>query len=60
MQSYKQSLYQGHQKKIFSPVNELQKRRDKRKKKMEQNSKKRKAEVLQKQLERFEWYNASF
>lgn len=43
MQSYKQSLYEGHQKKIFSPVNELQKRREKRKKKMEQNSKKRKA-----------------
>ncbi len=54
MQKYKESIYVGHQKKIFSPVNELQKRREKRKKKIDQNSKKRKAEILQKKLERFE------
>lgn len=51
---YKESLYLGHQKKIFSPVNQLQKRRDQRRKKMDQNSKKRKAEILQKDLKRFE------
>ena len=54
MQKYKTSLYEGHQKKIFNPVNQLQKRREKRLKKIEQNSKKRKAEILQKQLDRFD------
>lgn len=43
MQKYQVSLYEGHQKKIFNPVNQLQKRRENRLKKMEQNSKKRKA-----------------
>lgn len=56
MQKYKTSLYEGHQKKLFNPVNQLQKRREQRLKKMEQNSKRRKAEILQKQLDRFEWY----
>lgn len=51
---YKDSLYRGHEKKLFNSVNELQKRRDKRMKRMESNAKKRKAEVLQKNLERFE------
>lgn len=31
---YKQGLYQHHQKKLFNPVNELEKRREKRMKKM--------------------------
>jgi|JI10StandDraft_1071094.scaffolds.fasta_scaffold944910_2 hypothetical protein len=48
IQKYKESIYLGHQKKIFSPVNQLQKRRDQRRKKMDQNSKKRKAEIIQK------------
>ncbi len=43
MSKYKTSLYEGHKKKIFRSVNELQKRRDKRNKKMEQNRKKQKA-----------------
>jgi hypothetical protein len=54
MQKYKETLYKGHEKKIFNPVNELQKRRDKRMKKMEQNAKRRKLEVIQKKLEQFE------
>ena len=31
---YKQGLYQHHQKKLFNPVNEMEKRREKRMKKM--------------------------
>ena len=54
MQKYKESIYVGHQKKIFNPVKEMQKRREKRKNKMEQNAKKRKAEIRQKDLDRFE------
>jgi hypothetical protein len=55
MQKYKESLYRGHEKKIFNPVNELQKRRDKRMKRMESNAKRRKSEVNQKNsLDRFE------
>lgn len=55
MQKFKEALYKGHEKKIFNPVNELQKRRDKRMKRMEQNAKRRKAEVTQKNsLDRFE------
>lgn len=34
IQKYKEALYKGHEKKVFNPVNELQKRRDKRMKQM--------------------------
>lgn len=54
MQKYKEGLYRGHEKKIFNSVNEMQKRRDRRMKKMEMNAKKRKQEVVQKKLEQFE------
>lgn len=54
MQKYKQNLYTIHQKKLFSPESELQKRRDKRMKKMDDNSKKRKAEITQKNMDRFD------
>ena len=55
MQKYKKGLYEHHQKKLFKPVNEMEKRRERRKDKMEQNSKKRKAEIKQKNLDRFDW-----
>lgn len=55
IQKFKEGLYLHHQKKIFNPVSELAKRREKRKDKMEANAKKRKAEVIQKKnLDRFE------
>ena len=47
-------MYKHHQKKLFNPVDQLEKRREKRKDKMEKNSKKRKAEILQKKLDRFD------
>ena len=34
MKKFKEGLYRGHEKKLFNPVNMLQKRRDQRKKKM--------------------------
>lgn len=54
MQKYKESIFIGHQKKLFNPVKEMQKRREKRKSKMEQNAKKKKLEIRQKDLDRFE------
>ena len=48
MQKYKNNTYKVQEKKLFSSVNEMQKRRDKRMKKMEENAKKRKAEITQK------------
>ena len=55
IQKFKQGLYEHHQKKLFKPVDEMAKRRQKRKDKMEANARKRKAEVIQKKnLDRFE------
>ena len=54
MQKFKKSIYDVHIKKIFNPVKEMEKRREKRRDTREKNAKKRKNQILQKNMERFE------
>ena len=54
IQKYKSNLFEIHQKKLFNPAKEMEKRREKRRDKMDSNRKKRKQEIRQQNMDRFD------